>query len=79
MTTPAGTWRKASHSLNAGACVEVGTTWRKASHSMNNGACVEAGCGQGAVAIRDTTDRTGPQLDFPVVAWTAFTATFRMR
>ena len=43
--------------------------WRKSSYSGGNGgSCVEV-ASDGAVAVRDTTDRTGPVLAFSSAAW----------
>jgi uncharacterized protein DUF397 len=81
-------YRKSSHSIGNGQCVEVGG-WRKAGRSMNNGNCVEVGdmrksshsaanncveVGRAdvVVAVRDTTDRDGGTLMFPAGVWTAF-------
>ena len=49
-------------------------SWRKSSYSGNGGAtCVEVGrSGDGMVAIRDTTDRSGPVLAFGPAAWWRF-------
>jgi hypothetical protein len=65
-------WRTSSFS-ETGNCVEAATAWRTASASMNNGACVEAASGSG-ILVRDTKDRGGTLLAFPVQAWRAFTA-----
>lgn len=55
---------------------ELDTTrfeWRKSSHSGNQGGnCVEVRIRPGAVAVRDSTDRTGPVLHFPRAAWSHF-------
>jgi hypothetical protein len=65
-------WRKLSHSNNGGECVEV-ATWRKASYSGNGNNCVEAGVAEvGWVLVRDTIDRAGGTLSFPVSTWRAF-------
>jgi hypothetical protein len=69
-------WRKSTYSGSSGnSCVEVGQAWRKPTHSGASGNnCVEVG--QAAdVVVRDTTDREGPALPFPAVAWRAFTVT----
>jgi hypothetical protein len=49
-------------------------SWRKSSYSGNGGAtCVEVGQSRdGMVAIRDTTDRTGPVLAFAPFGWRRF-------
>ena len=47
--------------------------WRKSSYSGNGGGeCVEIGAAPGAVVVRDTTDRTGPVLQFTPAAWRRF-------
>jgi hypothetical protein len=47
--------------------------WRKASYSASNGGgCVEVASPGGAVAVRDTQDRTGPMLMFSSDAWRTF-------
>jgi Domain of unknown function (DUF397) len=68
-------WRKSSHSGgNGGNCVEVAAVWLKSSHSTGSGGdCVEvAHHGPGAVAVRDSKDRGGPELDFSDRAWSEF-------
>jgi hypothetical protein len=67
-------YRKSSRSHANGNCVEAGEDWRKSSRSAYNGNCVETGCAPGAVLVRDTADRDGTVLAFPVQAWAAFTA-----
>jgi hypothetical protein len=43
--------------------------WRKSSYSGNGGSsCIEV-ASDGAVAVRDTTGRTGPMLAFSPAAW----------
>ena len=67
-------WRKSSYSNNGGECVEV-ATWRKASYSNNGGNCVEAGVAEtGRAVVRDTTNREGAVLSFPLAAWRTFAA-----
>lgn len=49
--------------------------WRKATYSGESGSCVEVGrTPVGSVAVRDTTDRTGPSLSIAPSAWRSFTA-----
>lgn len=53
------------------------SAWRKSSYSGDNGGeCVEVAT-NGAVLVRDTTDRNGVLLTFPGEAWQAFTATIK--
>lgn len=67
-------WRKSTYSVSGnGQCVEVGT-WRKASYSIANGMCVEVGNANPAVAVRDTVDRGGVELEFTRAVWMAFTS-----
>ncbi|MFF2141517.1 DUF397 domain-containing protein [Kitasatospora sp. NPDC058190] len=48
-------------------------TWFKSSHSSTEGgACVEIALTPAAVHVRDSKDRTGPQLCFTPEAWTDF-------
>ena len=51
--------------------------WRKSSYSGSNGSCVETASGNGAVLVRDTTDRAGETLTFSAAAWQEFTASVR--
>jgi hypothetical protein len=47
--------------------------WRKASYSAGNGGgCVEVASPGGAIAVRDTQDRSGPVLMFGPGAWRRF-------
>jgi Domain of unknown function (DUF397) len=50
------------------------TQWRKSRRSVGNGACVEIAPATGSVAVRDSTDRIGPVLQYPARAWDAFIA-----
>ena len=47
--------------------------WRTSSYSGGQGNCVEVAIMPGnIVAVRDSKDRTGPELAFASRAWTAF-------
>ncbi|MFI9156284.1 DUF397 domain-containing protein [Kitasatospora aureofaciens] len=47
--------------------------WFKSSHSgTEGGACVEIALAPGTVHVRDSKDRTGPQLSFTPEAWADF-------
>jgi hypothetical protein len=50
--------------------------WRKSTFSNGSGgACVEvANLADGAIAVRDSKDRTGPVLAFTRAEWNAFLA-----
>ncbi len=51
--------------------------WRKSSYSGNGGSsCIEV-ASDGAVLVRDTTDRTGPVLRFDADAWRRFAETIK--
>ncbi|MFE4519947.1 DUF397 domain-containing protein [Kitasatospora sp. NPDC056783] len=65
-------WFKSSYSTNEdAACVEV--AWRKSSYSTNEDAqCVEVADTPAAVHVRDSKDKTGPQLTVSPAAWQAF-------
>ena len=53
--------------------------WRKSSYSDGNGgACVETASGNGAILVRDTTDRDGATLSIPADTWRRFIAAMRL-
>lgn len=54
-------------------------TWRTSSYSSGQGGnCVEiADLPNGAQAVRDSKDPTGPALMFTAIEWAAFTAGVR--
>jgi Domain of unknown function (DUF397) len=51
---------------------ELSSQWRKSSKSDTNGACVETATANGAVLVRDTTNRSGGTIGFTTAAWSAF-------
>ncbi|MBV6697334.1 DUF397 domain-containing protein [Kitasatospora aureofaciens] len=47
--------------------------WFKSSYSGNEGgACVEVAEAPGVIHVRDSKDKSGPQLAFEPTAWQAF-------
>ncbi|MFI7577191.1 DUF397 domain-containing protein [Micromonospora sp. NPDC049497] len=52
----------------------TGARWRTSTRSSSNGGnCVEVADNlPGVVAVRDSKDRTGGTLTFPVTAWRSF-------
>jgi hypothetical protein len=47
--------------------------WFKSRRSAHNGSCVEvAFVGEGAIAVRDSKDPSGPVLRFTAAEWDAF-------
>ncbi|MQY04613.1 DUF397 domain-containing protein [Actinomadura macrotermitis] len=47
----------------------TGLTWRKASASDAAGACVEVARSGDAVLVRDSRDRSGGIVEFPLPRW----------
>jgi len=53
-------------------------SWRTSSYTgANGGNCVEVGHAGHLIAIRDTKDRTGPELAVTAGAWQQFAATVK--
>ena len=55
-----------------------GLDWRKATRSISNGACVEVGAAMRVVAVRDSTDPAGPQINYSSTAWRNFAQSVRL-
>jgi hypothetical protein len=54
------------------------SSWRKSTYSgSDGGSCIETAGTAGLILVRDTTDRDGGTLSFPVTAWSAFTANLK--
>jgi hypothetical protein len=52
--------------------------WRKSSYSgANGGSCIETATVDGAILVRDTTNRDGVTLSIPAGAWQQFTNALR--
>jgi hypothetical protein len=52
--------------------------WRTSSYSSGGGGqCVETASANGAVTVRDSTDRDGPMLAISASAWSRFLARVR--
>jgi hypothetical protein len=49
-----------------------GLQWRIARRSAGNGACVEVAPVNGQIAVRDSKNRDGIQLQYPASAWRYF-------
>lgn len=52
-------------------------TWRRSSVSGETGGCVEIAMSAASVHVRNSRDRSGPQLVFLYHEWTAFLAGVR--
>ncbi|MFD7906244.1 DUF397 domain-containing protein [Kitasatospora sp. NPDC059747] len=53
--------------------MSIELTWFKSSHSSNEGGeCVEVAETPGVIHVRDSKDKSGPQLAFDPAAWKAF-------
>ncbi len=52
--------------------------WRTSSHSGGNGNCVQVATNlPGIIAVRDSKNPAGPELNFSPASWATFTATVR--
>lgn len=52
---------------------DIELSWFKSSYSDNEGGmCVEVAATAGTVRVRDSKDRHGSQLSFPISQWDAF-------
>ncbi|MGW2598235.1 DUF397 domain-containing protein [Streptomyces klenkii] len=69
-------WFKSSYSDGDGSeCVEVAVSWCKSSYSDDEGDnCVEIANGPRGIRIRDSKQRSGPQLAVDGSAWAGFIA-----
>ncbi|MFG2289995.1 DUF397 domain-containing protein [Streptomyces sp. NPDC048595] len=67
-------WFKSSYSGSSGDdCVEVALSWHKSSYSSgDSGDCIEIAACPTTIHIRDSKDKSGPQLSVPAAAWAAF-------
>ncbi|MFE0188878.1 DUF397 domain-containing protein [Streptomyces sp. NPDC058989] len=74
MSTPELAWFKSSYSGSSGDdCVEVALSWHKSSYSGDDsGDCIEIATCPTTIHIRDSKDKSGPQLSVPAQAWAAF-------
>ncbi|MFD9824661.1 DUF397 domain-containing protein [Streptomyces violascens] len=70
----AHSWRKATYSGGSGDdCVEVAECWSKSSYSSGDGdSCVEVAAGPATIHIRDSKNKSGPQLTLSPSAWGEF-------
>ena len=51
--------------------------FRKSTYSVNNGQCAEVGNTGVLIVVRDTSDRDGVTLAFPIHAWESFTSSLK--
>ncbi|MEU6171301.1 DUF397 domain-containing protein [Streptantibioticus parmotrematis] len=74
MSTTGLAWFKSSYSGSQGDdCVEVALSWHKSSYSSGSqGDCVEVAACPETVHVRDSKDKTGPNLTFSAAAWSEF-------
>ncbi|MEH0422980.1 DUF397 domain-containing protein [Streptomyces sp. B21-083] len=74
MSTSGLSWFKSSYSSSgSGDCVEVALDWHKSSYSSGSeGDCIEVATCPGAIHIRDSKDKAGPQLALSPGTWADF-------
>jgi hypothetical protein len=63
--------------MSAGDALVNEALWRKARRSVGNGACVEVTVADRGIAVRDSTDQTGPRVTYSAVAWRNFGQSIR--
>lgn len=54
------------------------TMWRKPQRSVGNGACVEVTVAVSGIAVRDSTDQSGPMLAYTAESWQRFARSVRL-
>jgi hypothetical protein len=52
--------------------------WRKPRRSVGNGACVEVTVAVSGIAVRDSTDQSGPMLAYTAESWRSFARSVRL-
>jgi hypothetical protein len=62
----------------AGDMLVDGTMWRKPQRSVGNGACVEVTVAVSGIAVRDSTDQSGPMLAYTAESWRHFARSVRL-
>jgi hypothetical protein len=63
--------------MSAGDALVNEALWRKARRSVGNGACVEVTVADRGIAVRDSTDQTGPRVTYSAAAWRNFGQSIR--
>jgi len=54
------------------------TMWRKPQRSVGNGACVEVTVAMSGIAVRDSTDQSGPMVAYTAESWRNFARSVRL-
>jgi hypothetical protein len=52
--------------------------WRKPQRSVGNGACVEVTVAASGIAVRDSTDQSGPVVAYTAESWQHFARSVRL-